>query len=485
MKILSIITSQPTSSRNMKTFFALAILLGFSRCATPPNHGEEVYKNNCTGCHGAQLQGSVSPSLTENLKHGNDRDAILQTIRNGIPGSQMIKWAGVLPDKDIEAVTDYILEVRKSPDAIKQEEKPLQVQTKLYKLNIEKLITKGLDGPWGIEFIDSGHALITGKNGDLYRVINGKLDNAKITGLPKIYGTDLVGGMMDLALDPNYKNNGWVYLAFSHNSKNSSDKNTPGMTMVARGKVNGNKWTDEQILFRVPDSLQVLNGTRWGSRFMFDNQGYLYFTIGDMQGSKQTGVDPQLLSKAQGKIYRINSDGSIPKDNPLFGKKNVLQAIYCWGVRNVQGLAQHPVTGKIYFTDHGPRGGDELNILKKGGNYGWPLVTYGINYDSTIISKDTAKAGMEQPITYWTPSIAICAAEFVQHSLFPQWQNNLLVTALKFEELRRLVIDDDKVIEQEILLKGYGRVRDVKIGPDGALYVLTNAPDALLRITPL
>ena len=186
----------------------------------------------------------------------------------------------------------------------------------------------------------------------------------------------------------------------------------------------------------------------------------------------------------EAKIYRINSDGSIPTDNPFYGKKNYLQAIYSWGNRNAQGLAEHPVTGVIYESEHGPQGGDELNILKKGANYGWPVVTYGIDYDGSIISKDTSKKGIEQPITYWTPSIAVSAIEFVSSPLFPNWQNNLIVTALKFEEVRRLVIDGDHVIEQEILLKGYGRVRDVKFGPDGSMYLLTNTPDALLRITP-
>jgi glucose/arabinose dehydrogenase len=214
---------------------------------------------------------------------------------------------------------------------------------------------------------------------------------------------------------------------------------------------------------------------------LFDKQGYLYFSIGDMNRAD----DSQILTRPSGKIYRINSDGSIPRDNPFYGNKNYLQAIYSYGNRNAQGLAQHPVTGVIYESEHGPQGGDELNILKKGANYGWPVVTFGIGYDGKIISKDTIKAGIEPPITYWTPSIAVSAIEFVNSPLFPRWQNNLIVTALKFEEVRRLVIDGARVSEQEILLKGYGRVRDVKFGPDGALYVLTNTPDGLLRITPL
>lgn len=358
------------------------------------------------------------------------------------------------------------------------------IQSKHYTLKVEQLINEGLVGPWGIEFVDAEHALITGKMGQLYWMVNGKLDTQQITGLPKVYGTDLVGGMMDLALDPAYKENGWIYLAFSHNPQNSASKETPGMTKIVRGRIKDYKWLDEQVLFQVHDSLLVNQGMRWGSRFFFDKQGLLYFTIGDMQGSKQSGVDPQLLYKPQGKIFRINTDGSIPKDNPLVGRKNVIESIYAWGTRNVQGIAEHPVMGDIYFTDHGPQGGDELNILKKGANYGWPVVTYGVDYDGSIISKDSVKAGMEEPITHWTPSIAVCGITFIDGNLFPLWQNNLIVTSLKFQEVRRLVIDEGRVSEQEVLFKGHGRARDVKMGPDGALYILTNAPDAVLRITP-
>ena len=453
---------------------------------TPANNGgEEIYRKYCAGCHGHQLQGSTASTLLKkNLDYGSDRNSIMNVIRKGIPMTQMISFNSTLSGKEIEDLTDYILSVRKNPGTVKPDSRPMTVQTKFYQLNIENLVPKGLNGPWAIEFVDANRALISGKMGDLHWVVNNKLDTQKITGLPKVYGYDLVGGLMDLAVDPDYKNNGWVYLAFSHNPQNSTDRKTPGMTKIVRGKVKGQQWVDEQTLFEVHDSLLVIEGMRWGSRFLFDKEGFLYFTIGDMQASVQSGLYPQMLTRPEGKIFRIHPDGSIPKDNPFYGRKNVLQGIYAWGTRNVQGLAQHPVTGKIYFSDHGPQGGDEFNLLKNGGNYGWPLVTYGINYDGTTITKDTIKTGMEQPITYWTPSIAVCAVEFANSPLFPKWRNNLLLTTLKFEELRRLVLEKNRVTEQEILLKGYGRVRDVKIGPDGAMYVLTNSPDALLRVTP-
>ncbi len=463
-----------------KLLFNLVLLVTISVHSLAQN-GQIVYKTYCAGCHGAQLQGSAGPALIKKeWKHGGDRNSLLKTIRNGVPSTEMIKFEGVLSAKEIEAVTDFIVNMQSSPELVKKTDLPLRVETKLYNLRIEKLVTEGLTSPWGIEFVDATHAFVTGKNGELFALVNGKLDNQKISGLPKTYGTDLVGGMMDLALDPGYKSNGWIYIGFSHNPQDSPDKKTPGMTKIVRGKVRDHQWVDEQALFQVPDSLLVTGGTRWGCRFLFDKQGHLFFTIGDMNRAD----DAQILSRPSGKIYRINPDGSIPKDNPLYGRKNALQAIYSWGNRNAQGLAQHPVTGLIYASEHGPQGGDELNILKKGANYGWPVITYGIDYNGSIITTETQRQGMEQPIKYWTPSIAVSAIDFVTGNRFPRWQNNLLVTALKFEEIRRLVVNGDKVTEQEVLLKGYGRVRDLKIGPDGALYVLTNSPDALLRITP-
>jgi glucose/arabinose dehydrogenase len=295
----------------------------------------------------------------------------------------------------------------------------------------------------------------------------------------------MYGGMMDLALDPEYSKNGWVYFAFSHTPTGTTDKNAPGMTKVVRGKIKDNQWVEQETLFEAPDSILVEGGMRWGSRLLFDREGYLYFSVGDMQQAIQSGNNPQLPYRAEGKIFRIHPDGSIPEDNPLFGQDSTLQGIYAWGTRNVQGIAQHPVTGEIYFTDHGPKGGDEVNRLKKGGNYGWPVITYGVNYDGSTITHLTREEGMEQPLTYWDPSIAVCAAQFVTGNKYPKWQNNLLVTALKDEEIRRLVVDGDQILGQEVILKGHGRVRDVKIGPDGDIYVLTNSPDALLRITPI
>ncbi len=284
---------------------------------------------------------------------------------------------------------------------------------------------------------------------------------------------------MDIALDPHYAQNGWVYLSYSYAKGNLLDKDAPGMTKIVRGKILDHTWKDQQTLFEVPNSLLVSRGDRWGCRFLFDKAGDLYFSIGDM-GRATTS---QQLHLPTGKVYRIHPDGSIPKDNPFIDSANALPALFTVGNRNVEGIAQHPVTGQIWASEHGPRGGDELNILKKGANYGWPIITYGIDYSGKIVSENTEHTGMEQPVVQWTPSIAVCPIEFVTSPIFGKWKNNLLVGALAFEELRRLVIIDNKVVSQELLWKGYGRVRDIKTAPDGSLYVVLNKPDMILRVT--
>lgn len=472
----------------MKISGLALLLIGLSLIALSAyaQQGAKIYETYCVGCHGADLKGTPAGSslLAENLNQGTNKTAISQSISKGVSGTTMISWSNSLSPADVEAVTEYILNSRTSPSANQHSEKHLTASTGDYTLKIEKLVTEGMDTPWGIEFTDANQALITGNKGALYWVVDGKLDPRKVTGLPFIYGSDMFGGMMDLAVDPNYSENGGVYFAFSHNPRNTVDKTSPAMTKVVRGKIQDDQWVEQETLFEAPDSILVSGGMRWGSRLLFDKEGYLYFTIGDMQQSIQSGNNPQLPYRAEGKIFRIHPDGGIPTDNPFHGKDAVLQGIYAWGTRNVQGLAQHPMTGEIYFTDHGPKGGDEVNRLKRAGNYGWPMITYGVNYDGSPITELREKVGMEQPITYYDPSIAICAAEFITGDLFSKWKNQLLITALKDQEIRRLVIEGDQLISQEVILKGMGRVRDVKVGPDGALYVLTNSPDALLKITP-
>ncbi len=411
--------------------------------------------------------------------YGKGRDAIHRNIKSGIPNTEMIGWGTVLKDEQIAAVVDFILAAQERKTTVKAPI-PDRIITQEYALKVEKLVTEGIQTPWGIEFVDKNKALITEKSGNIRWLINGKLDPRPIRGLPQTHTQSGTGGYLDLALDPQFSKNGWIYIGYSHTNGDITDKKAPGMTKIIRGKIKNYQWTDEQTLFAVPDSLMVVGGDRWGCRFLFDKDGLLYFTIGDMGQA----MDSQDLSRATGKVFRIHPDGSIPKNNPFIKVSHALPAIFTIGNRNVQGLAQHPVTGDIWATEHGPRGGDELNILKKGANYGWPVITYGVNYDGKIVSDKDHQEGMEQPITQWTPSIAVCPAEFCISPLFAKWKNNLMVGALAYEELHRLIVDKNKVTTREMIFKGFGRVRDIKTGLDGAMYIILNKPDMILRITP-
>jgi len=437
----------------------------------------------CAGCHGANLEGTGSASKLYRpiWKHGSERDDIINTIANGVPSTTMIPWQGALTKAEIESLADYILEVQKLPPREVINTATEYISTSDYKLKVEKVVTENLGIPWGIEFLNQDSALVSEKSGQLKWLVKGQLDESTIKGLPVTHLKSSTGGYMDIALDPNYSQNGWIYLAYSHTDGDQLDENAKALTKIIRGRITDHYWTDQQTLFEVPDSLKVVRGNRWGCRFLFDQQGYLYFTIGDM-GKAQ---DSQRLNKATGKVFRINPDGSIPQDNPYIHDQDALPQIYTIGNRNVQGIAQHPTTGEIWATEHGPRGGDELNILKKGANYGWPVITYGINYNGTIITEKTHQEGMEQPIVEWTPSIAVCPAEFCSSPLFSKWKDNLLVGALAFQEIRRLTIQGQKVTGQELLLKGMGRIRELKFAPDGSLYVLTSGPNQILRLTPV
>lgn len=464
--------------KRLLVFCVLSFLMSKHACA---QQAEVIYKTYCGGCHGANLEGNSAPALFKTKwLHGSTRDAILRTIKTGIPNTEMKGWSNVLKDNQINAVADFIVASQNRPAKTK-DTVPAKIITEDYVLKVEKLVTSHLSTPWAIEFVNANRALISEKIGKLRWLINGKIDTVSVRGLPATHIASGTGGFMDIALDPKYSENGWIYLGYSYTKGDIHDKDAPGMTKIIRGKIKDHEWTDQQTLFEVPDSLMVMRGDRWGCRFLFDKAGYLYFTIGDM-GKADASQD---LSRATGKVYRIYPDGSIPKDNPFVNTPGALPAIFTYGNRNVEGIAQHPVTGDIWATEHGPRGGDELNILKKGANYGWPVITYGIDYSGNIVSEKTAQKGMEQPVVQWTPSIAPCPAEFCTSPLFPKWKNNLMVGALAFEELRRLVIVNKKVTKQEMIMKGYGRVRDLKFGPDGALYVVLNKPDMILRITPL
>jgi glucose/arabinose dehydrogenase len=329
-------------------------------------------------------------------------------------------------------------------------------------------------------FLPGGDLLIAERAGELRLKRAGARDTVLVTGTPRVWARGQ-GGLMIVQAHPDYARpgNGWLYLAFSDPSKDESES----MTAIVRGRLRGDRWTDEQTIYRAPRDSYRRAAFHFGTRLVFD-QGYLFFAIGD-RGAQDHAQD---LGRPNGKIHRIHDDGRVPKDNPFVQTRGALPTIWSYGHRNPQGLAARPgTTGdalQLWSTEHGPRGGDELNLVRRGANYGWPLITYGINYDGTPITPDTARPGLEQPVLHWTPSIAACGLEFYTGDAFPEWRGQLFAGALAHQEVRRLVLEGDRVVSQEVVLRGAGRVRTVQQGPDGLLYVGLESPGRIVRLVP-
>ena len=329
-----------------------------------------------------------------------------------------------------------------------------------------------LDQPWGFTFTAPQTALITQKSGELFLYKDGKLN--AISNVPEV-NDGRQGGLLDVTLDPNWPAEDWIYLSLSHPKTPGSDA---AMTQVIRAKINGSELTNIEVLFQAKDEDYIQTGFHYGSRITFDAAGYLYFSIGDR------GImnDAQDLTKPNGKVHRINRDGSIPADNPFVDTPGAYPSIYSYGNRNPQGLIVHPQSGVLWSTEHGPRGGDELNVIRSGVNYGWPEISYGINYDGSVLTEFTQKPDMAQPISQWTPSIAVCGLDVYEGSLFPEWKGKLLAGALAYEELRLVTVKGGEYVSEGIILQQEGRVRDVTNGPDGAIYVANESQ--ILRLTP-
>ena len=311
---------------------------------------------------------------------------------------------------------------------------------------------------WAIEFFEDNSILATVKSGSIFHYKDGT--KTKINGVPDIYLRGQ-GGLMDIAFHPNFKENKWLYFSYA-----SEDAEEGGNTTIARAKLIEDSLVDLEVLYK--GSPNSRKGQHFGGRLEFDNDNYLYFSIGD-RGNRD--VNPQNINLDGGKIYRINEDGTIPEDNPFFNNPNAKKAVYSYGHRNPQGIFKHPVTGEIWTNEHGPRGGDEINIIKKGKNYGWPKITYGINYSLTTITKDKSLPGMEQPLYYWLPSIAPSSFEYISSNIYPNWNGSLLAGALVFKLIERIGLKNNKVVSRSKIAEGLGRPRDVKQGPDGYIYV--------------
>lgn len=333
-------------------------------------------------------------------------------------------------------------------------------------------VTGGLEHPWGMAFLPDGDVLVTERDGRLRRVSGGRLVAAPIAGVPEVVASGQ-GGLLDVALHPRFAENRLLYLSYAGATSSGA------ATHVLRARLEGDRLAEEQVILVGGASG---TGRHFGSRMAFDRNGLLYVSLGD-RGQMARAQD---LGDLVGKIVRITDDGGIPPDNPFVGRAGARPEIFCYGMRNPQGLALDPRSGAIWEQEHGPRGGDEVNVLAAGANYGWPVITHGVDYTFLPIGEGKEKPGMAPPVHVWVPSIAPSGMCFYDADAFPAWQGSLFVGALKDELLVRLELEGDRVVGEERLLEGeIGRIRDVRLGPDGRLYLLNDELRAgLFRLEP-
>jgi aldose sugar dehydrogenase len=335
-------------------------------------------------------------------------------------------------------------------------------------------VAEGFEFPWSLAFLPDGRMLVTERAGRLRIVEDGKLLKDAISGLPPVFVSGQ-GGLFEVLPDPGFANNQTLFLSFAHGTDRANH------TRVIRARLVGNELKDVTPIFTVKPAKR--GGAHFGARMAWLADGTLAISTGDGFNYREQA---QKLDNHLGKIVRIRKDGSVPSDNPFVADKNALPEIYSLGHRNVQGLVFDSESGKLYAHEHGPRGGDEVNLIEPGRNYGWPLITYGVDYSGAIISPYTEKPGLEQPLAYWVPSIAPAGMTMYRGTLFPKWKGSLLVSALAGQKVQRVPIDNGKAGQQETLFAELEkRLRDIRTGPDGALYLLTDeASGSVLRVVP-
>ncbi|MEO6235848.1 MAG: PQQ-dependent sugar dehydrogenase [Vicinamibacterales bacterium] len=449
-----------------------------------------LYTTTCAPCHGIDLTpGSPAPTLfSERLLASNDDDTFAAKIKNGVPNTAMQPFKSTLDDQQIWQLVAFI-----RTQAANLKDKPVFVpdpsnqiiKSEKQTFRIE-VVAPGLETPWGLAFLPDGRLLVTERTGHLRIIDKGKLLPDPVQGTPKVWERQ-DAGMLDVAVHPQYAQNGWIYLAYTEvvpgyvapppappapdpaaGRGRGGPPSPPSMTVWVRGKIDrNNRWVEEQVIYRAPAELYTPSGSHYGTRFLFDKAGHLFYSIGE-RGDITNAQD---LSKPLGKIHRVNDDGSIPKDNPFVNTPNALPSIWSYGHRNPQGLTWD-ANGLLWESEHGPNGGDEINIIEKGKNYGWGVISMGIQNGITERSHE----GMEQPIAYYTPTIGPSGIGFYFGSKYPAWKNNLFVAALAGQQLRRLEINGRTIVHQEPVFQQFGRVRAVTTGPDGLLYVLLQNP---------
>ncbi len=476
--------------RSLPRSLALLALAGFvfpgfvSAQAVRTGTVAQRYQELCATCHGKNLEGASAPTMLKDVwLHGGDDESIAKSIRNGFPEKSMPPWGAAIPEKEIRAMVVYIHEMRakylRENTSFPKPAESLTVKSQLHGYQLNTWVP-AVKEPWSLAFLSPTQAIMTEKRGFVYLIDKDKLAERPLIGVP-LADTGGQAGIFDVVPHPDFAKNGWVYFSFSDPQKNSAGE-AVSLTRIIRGKISKEgALVEQQTIFQGKLEHYIkAGGVHFGGRIAFDGKGYIFFTIGE-RGQAMMAQD---TARPNGKVHRLHDDGRVPADNPFVNDPKAVPSIWSYGHRNPQGLAIHPVTGQVFDAEHGPRGGDELNLVEKGKNYGWPIITWGMDYSGVAFpgSEGTAKAGMEQPLAYWVPSIAPCGINFYTGDKFPQWKNQLFLASLVGEELRRIEIKDGKVTAQEVLFKGLGKIRHVITGPDGALYVLL--PTRIAKITP-
>jgi len=437
-------------------------------------------REHCESCHGIVFSGARAPDLfTRGFHHAQTREERAALISAGVPGTEMPAFEGILSEAEIDSMAGFMerilveLPEQELRTALDVEHAGAR-QTFLESFALET-VAQGLDMPWSFAFLPDGDILLTEKPGSLRRVHDGVVGE-RVRDVPRVaFRQD--AGLLALALHPDFARNGWIYLAFA---EPGVDPNTSAIKLV-RGRIRDNTWVDQETIWSSPPSLYRADNSHFGTRLVFDGD-YLFFSIGD-RGRREEAQD---LESPHGKIHRVHADGSVPEDN-LFARADAgLGTIWSYGHRNVQGMAFSDA-GDLWASEHGPRGGDELNRVVAGMNYGWPLATWGREFNGEPISEHTRLPGMADPTMVWHEGIAPSAVAFYRGDRFPAWRNSLLVASLAAKELRRVEIVGSEARSQELLLKGIGRIRDVQVSPEGYPYLAVERPGGsgvLLRLVP-
>ncbi|HCM59130.1 MAG TPA: hypothetical protein DIS74_01880 [Bacteroidales bacterium] len=468
-------------SKILSILFAMAVILaavlfvsaGGKNPLGTKQTATENYGKYCSGCHGANLEKFAAKAWMDE----KGTESAFRSIKFGIENIGMPAFRESFTNREIRDLAAFVKKELPADRGLLQPALTLEemVASEVQKFTIDTVV-KGLNVPWGMAFLPNGDMLISERSGTLHRFSGGKIIEP-VTGLPEIMAIGQ-GGLLDIALHPDYPANGWIY--FSYSALSSGGSRPTGNTAIMRARLDGTTLLDREVLFTGEPATD--RNYHFGSKIAFDGKGHIFFGIGDRG---QHFDFPQKLDNHNGKIHRLNDDGSIPDDNPFVNTPGAMASIWSYGHRNPQGTCFDPLTGELWVSEHGPRGGDELNLIKPGVNYGWPVISYGINYDGTVLTPDTEKAGLEQPVFQWTPSIGPCGMTFVTGDRYPNWKNNILLGSLPLKHLERVVLENNKVTHREELLKGIGRVRNVVMGPDEYIYFAIETPGYILRLMPV